>query len=60
MVADVMATGWNVLGTCHCIGGRCYSHRVIILILVLCCKPEPHPICQADGICQCSYSAMGC
>ena len=30
MVADVMATGWNVLGRCYCLGGRCYSHRVII------------------------------
>ena len=60
MVADIMATGWNVLGRCCCLGGRCYSHRVIILILVLCCWPEPHPICEADGICLCFCSGMGC
>ena len=46
--------------------GWCYYHRAdviamgqcSILILVLRCFPEPHPICVADGICQHFCSGM--
>ena len=31
-----------------------------ILVCILCCWTEPHPICEADGICLCFYSRMGC
>ena len=33
---------------------------VLILVSVLRCYAEPHPICEADGICLCSYSEMDC
>ena len=32
----------------------------LILISVLGCQTEPHPICVADGTCQCFYSGMDC
>ena len=36
--------------------GRWNSHSIsIILILVLRCYTEPHPICMADGTCICFY-----
>ena len=31
-----------------------------ISVWVLRCYAEPHPICEADGICLCSYLGMDC
>ena len=61
LMADVIATAG-----CECFPpGRCHSQgadgRVIfILISVLRCYAEPHPIYEADGTCLCSCLGMDC
>ena len=57
-VADGIAYhgGCGIWSDVITIGGRCSSHWVIcfILVLVLDCCTESHPICGAHGTCLCS------
>ena len=38
--------------------GRWNSHWVNVLVSILMFYVRPHPICEADGICLCSYLGM--
>ena len=64
-LAGVIAKMVDGMST-HGFGGRCYSqsgrwtsHWVNVLISILMFYVGPHPICEADGICLCSYLEMG-
>ena len=51
----------DMLGRCYNQVGRWNSHRVYLffmVLLVLRCYTEPHPIYVADGTCQCFYLGM--
>ena len=54
VLADVIACRLMELSTMG-VGGRWNSHWVNALVLVLLFYVIPHPICVADGICQCFY-----
>ena len=61
-LADVMANRMEWIGRCYSQCGRWNNHWVFtfILILVLWCYSEPHPIYEADGTCLCFCSGMDC
>ena len=54
VLADVIACRLMELSTVG-VGGRWNSHWVNALVVILMFYVIPHPICVADGICQCSY-----
>ena len=41
------------------VDGRCISHWVNTLVLILMFCAGPHPICEADGTCLYFYLGMG-
>ena len=54
VLADVIACRLMELSTVG-VGGRWNSHWVNALVVILMFCVIPHPICVADGICQCFY-----
>ena len=55
-MADVVASVTDGIAT----GSMYLVVFYFILILVLWCWVEPHPICESDGICLCFCSGMDC
>ena len=50
---------WVWFGRCYSQSGRWNDHWVNVLISILMFYVGPHPICEADGTCLCSYLGMG-